>query len=82
MRFKIRDRVKFIGLDRDIYVEGTIIEVLGSNRMWDYTVEFDKNVRGHSYHGKGKDGHCFWLYKSEIELIETKPMTPRESVMF
>lgn len=81
---RLGDRVKFIGGSRGRCVgeEGKIIKVLGSNFMWDYTVEFDKDVGGHSCYRQGKEGHCFWLYEHEIKLIESKSETPRESVMF
>lgn len=41
-------------------------------------VEFDENVDGHCCDGKGEWGHCWWMFESQCELIDTTPFEDRQ----
>lgn len=73
--FKVGDRVRCIdGLSnaRATGKTGTVIDTYISGCQ--VLVEFDKNIGGHDglYETKGKDGHCWWLSESVLELTNTK----------
>lgn len=75
--FKVGDRVRLLDKADSCSVKaigeiGTVIEMDNSNWV---TIEFDKDIDGHSRSGKGKWGHC-WNFKvgsakecSNIEII-------------
>ncbi len=68
MMFKIGDRVVVLeGLnDRLTGLKGVIIADEYSSMPG---VEFSKNIGGHSCHGEGKEGHCYWAYRRFLKKI-------------
>lgn len=72
MSFKIGDRVvciePFDGNNRCVGLTGTIIAL--KHKHWDYGVQFDEKFSGgHTCNRKGKDGHCFYGFSSELMPI-------------
>ena len=60
MSFKIGDRVK-TNFGTGKIIAGAKDEMPG--------VEHDNNMGGHNCRGKGKDRHCFWVYRKDIKKI-------------
>jgi len=44
---------------------GTIIKKLNN----DCLIEFDDFMNGHSGDGKGKNGHCWWMFDGNFTVI-------------
>lgn len=70
-KFKIGDRVRYIGTDANYKGEiGTI--VVTDDGSIPYGVKFDREVYGgHDLKGKFFDGYGRWLRLEEIELIDS-----------
>ncbi len=68
-KFKIGDRVKYIGTDSNYKGKvGTIVTI--DDDSIPYGVEFDEKVYGgHSLDGKCENGYGRWLELEEIESI-------------
>ena len=74
--FKVGDRVKFVNGHRYGNLKyGDIGTVISDDNDcgYDYGVEFDNECNGHNCDGHGKPGHCFWVYKDQLELIQPEP---------
>lgn len=68
--FSVGDRVVCIRNNgaANVYtkgVHGTVV-MFDNGLVSTVGVEFDKYVNGHSFDGKGKDGHCWWCMPSSL----------------
>ena len=74
-KFKIGDRVKTHGSEWGFDIEGRTGTVICYPNLWDVGIEFDEpiekenGVRGHTASGKGKDGHCLYVFDGQCELL-------------
>jgi len=78
MQFKIGDRVKAIA-DRKVIGEiGTIKGFHGRGAgdcdCYHVLVEFDNNICGHDGEVH-RPGHCWYLFNTEVELLERPKIT-------
>lgn len=89
-KYKVGDRVKFVsgkqwGTLQYGYI-GTVITTKDLSDVpynYDYGIEFDNECDGHTCKGIGKDNHCFWLRKEQIELIQSEPtLEPTPEIVF
>lgn len=75
MSFKIGERVKVVkggifGFRYDLVGKvGKIIDARPHAAPYDYGVEFDKCIGGHTCRDLGKNGYCFWGYTDQLEAI-------------
>jgi len=79
MKFKIGQRVKLTKSIDDhrkaiVGFKGTVRHLFHPNPSFHKTyilIEFDNNIDGHSGDGKGKNGHCVWIQKHHLEIIDS-----------
>ncbi len=70
-KFKIGDRVKYVGTDSDYKGKVGTIVIIDDGSI-PYGVKFDREVYGgHDLKGKFFDGYGRWLRLEEIELIDS-----------
>jgi hypothetical protein len=77
MKYKVGDRV--MSNENSVYFErmynktATIIYIDPDTVPDRYLLEFDEDVDGHNGLGefKGKDGHCWYVWENDFELIES-----------
>lgn len=77
MKYKVGDRV--MTNEHSVYFErmynktATIIYIDSDTVPDRYLLEFDEDVDGHSGLGEfnGKDGHCWYVWENDFELIES-----------
>lgn len=75
MKYKVGDRV--MTNENSVYYErmynktATIVYIDNGTKR--YLLEFDEDVAGHGGNGKfkGKDGHCWYVWENDFELIES-----------
>lgn len=71
--FKVGDRVRCVKANWGKLKVGDLGTVIDVKEDGAAGVEFDNEVGGHDCYGKGKDGHCWWQRKHEIELVKEEP---------
>lgn len=76
-KFKIGDRVKVISHilgapDKRVMGKNATVILKGVFGDFEYGIEFDENVNGHSCAEHGKDGCCYYAYENNLELIAPK----------
>jgi hypothetical protein len=70
MRFKVEDRVEFIGDTKKIKkgYKGTIVHFWNIENDTVLDIEWDKNVNGHDCGGTVKAGHGWNVYATYVRL--------------
>ena len=76
-KFKVGDRVKYNG-SHDLKIAGKVGTVIAhSIARGEPLVEFDGYVDGHNGRSRaernGKDGHCWYCYDCELEIVADEP---------
>lgn len=80
MKYKVGDRVIVIAnirTSRDVSLRGKIATIVESDdddcNTQPYLLEFDEYVEGHEGHCSStlyRDGHCWWVGETHIELVQ------------
>lgn len=78
-KYKVGDRVtitKKCIVDGKLFTKGLAGKIIDESRSYakEVCVEFDENINGHSCHGKGLFGHCWWFDSDNLQpaFAETK----------
>lgn len=69
--FKVGDRIRYIGVDKDYSGKcGTIIVVDNSVNLLPYGVKFDERIAmGHDLNEQCEDGYGLWVGAGDIKLV-------------
>ena len=69
--FKVEDRIRYIGVDKDYSGKcGTIIVVDNSVNLLPYGVKFDERIAmGHDLNEQCEDGYGLWVGADDIKLV-------------
>ena len=75
MKLKIGDTVKYVGKPENLILEnkiGKVVFVDGQGSMDMVGVQFDDFVKGHNLHGIIKENNGYFVWKSELKLLNSK----------